>query len=146
MIKSFIRCGSNNCIEFRSWAEPTADCCVTIPKDNEAPEIDVTLISKIKDVILSDETTIDSHDENLEEDKLMAWNVKFKPNTQKYIEFRFETSEDTRNAENEGESWEKLKSGKGKKDKGQTRNKNNKQSENKKHVFRKVSKCHCWPG
>ena len=67
-----LRCGRNNCKEFRSWAEPTADCCVTIPKDNKPPEIDVTLISKIKDVILSDETTIDSHDENLEEDKLMA--------------------------------------------------------------------------
>ena len=131
-----LRCGRNNCKEFRSWAEPTADCCVTIPKDNKPPEINVTLISKIKDVILdeSDETTIYSHDENLEENKLIAWNVKFKPKfqSQKYIEFRFVTSEDkyARKAENERESWARLKSGEGKKDKGHTRNKNKKLSKN----------------
>ena len=131
-----LRCGRNNCKEFRSWAEPTADCCVTIPKDNKPPEINVTLISKIKDVILdeSDETTIYSHDENLGKNKLMAWNVKFKPKfqSQKYIEFRFVTSEDkyARKAENERESWARLKSGEGKKDKGHTRNKNKKLSKN----------------
>merc|ERR1712223_188506 len=113
-----LRCGRNNCKEFRSWAEPTADCCVDIPKDSKPPEIDVTLISKIKNVNLTSETTIDSHDEKLAENKLMAWNVK----SEKYIEFRFETSEDTRNAEPHRESWKK--SGQGKKDKRHTRNKN----------------------
>ena len=134
-----LRCGSNNCKEFRSWAEPTADCCVTIPKDNKPPEIDVRLISKIKNVILdeNDETIIDSHDEILEENKLMAWNVKVDQTYQKYIEFRFETSEDTRNAEPHRESGKKLKSGQGKKDKGQSKNKI---KINKKKLSKNISK------
>ena len=99
----------------------------------------MTLITKIKGVILDeiDETIIDSHDENLEENKLMAWNVKVDQTYQKYIEFRFETSEDTRNAEPHRESGKKLKSGQGKKDKGQSKNKI---KINKKKLSKNISK------
>merc|ERR1712173_176933 len=93
-----LKCGSNNCIEFRSWAEPTADCCVTIPKENFF-KIDVKKIKEIKEVIANTESTICSHGQicnnpstlggsDLED--LMAWDVKFEPKSTSNIQFTFE--------------------------------------------------------
>ena len=35
------RCGIDNCIEFRSWASPSADCCVSFDPSNKTTETDV---------------------------------------------------------------------------------------------------------
>merc|ERR1712037_442114 len=136
-----LRCGRNNCIEFRSWAEPTADCCVTIPKPLPTSKVNVSAINDIIKVNLSaindsiKATTICSLNRecDLPPNKLKdndfatltAWNVKIDSDYQN-IEFSFEVLDavSTRKAENHRRNWKKLKSGRGNKDRGRTGNKN----------------------
>ena len=88
-----LRCGRNNCMEFRSWAAPTADCCVTLPQDPLAKTVDVSAITEqIPEVNATEQATVCSNggecDHPANSTGLMAWNVMVAdPRTN--IEFSF---------------------------------------------------------
>ena len=116
-----LRCGRNNCIEFRSWAAPTADCCVTLPQDPLAKTVDVSAITEqIPEVNATEQATVCSNggecDHPANGTGLMAWNVMVEdPRTN--IEFSFNITNTNERNWKRGKKIKKKRNGRKKKKK-----------------------------